>query len=171
MDAAVPSATPVSSAEAAVRLALAFVVGACVGVERQWHHKNAGLRTHTLVAVGAAGFTIVSVLGLGPTTSPMLIAAGVVTGIGFIGAGVIMQDGTAVRGLNTAATLWTTASMGLAAGGGYYALTVMIFVAVVTVQLPLQLAERWIDSAAARRHVVCPDSTQELHASSTGHET
>ncbi|TMA48759.1 MAG: hypothetical protein E6J76_14165, partial [Deltaproteobacteria bacterium] len=63
----------------AVRLSLAFVLGALAGVERQWHHKNAGLRTHTLVAVGAAAFTIVSSLGLGPTNSPMVIAAGVVT--------------------------------------------------------------------------------------------
>ena len=132
-------------AEVAIRLALAFVVGACVGVERQWHHKNAGVRTHTLVAIGAAGFTIVSTLGLGPTNSPMLIAAGVVTGIGFIAGGVIMHDGHAVHGLNTAATLWATASMGLAAGGGYYTVTVMVFVAVLLVQFPLQLVELWVD--------------------------
>jgi putative Mg2+ transporter-C (MgtC) family protein len=124
---------------------LAFVVGACAGVERQWHHKNAGLRTHTLVAVGAAAFTIVSAVGLGPTSNPMLIAAGVVTGIGFIGGGVIMHQGPTVQGINTAATLWTTASMGLAAGAGYYALTAMIFVAVLVVQFPLQWLEHWID--------------------------
>src|SRR5262245_51193109 len=91
------SGPPLQPAEAAIRLALAFVVGACAGVERQWRHKNAGLRTHTLVAVGAAAFTIVSALGLGPTSSPMLIAAAVVTGIGFIGGGVIMHDGHAVQ--------------------------------------------------------------------------
>jgi uncharacterized membrane protein YhiD involved in acid resistance len=142
---------PQLPAEVAIRLVLAFVVGACVGVERQWNHKNAGLRTHTLVAVGAAAFTIVSALGLGPTTSPMLVAAGVVTGIGFIGGGVIMHDGHGVHGLNTAATLWTTASMGLAAGGGYYIVTGMIFVAVLMVQCPLVLVEQWIDRASDRR--------------------
>ena len=133
------------SAEVAGRLFLAFVLGALAGVERQWHHKNAGLRTHTLVAVGAAAFTMVSSLGLGPTNNPMLIAAGVVTGIGFIGGGVIMHQGPTVQGINTAATLWTTASMGLAAGAGYYGLTAMIFVAIVVVQFPLQWVEHWID--------------------------
>src|SRR5213593_2480557 len=129
----------------AARLSLAFVLGALAGVERQWHHKNAGLRTHTLVAVGAAAFTIVSALGLGPTNSPMVIAAAVVTGIGFIGGGVIMHQGQMVQGINTAATLWITASLGLAAGAGYYALTLMVFATVVLVQLPLQWIERQID--------------------------
>ena len=140
-----PDATMLSTAEVALRLSLAFVLGALVGVERQWHHKNAGLRTHTLVAVGAAAFTIVSSLGLGATNSPMMIAAGVVTGIGFIGGGVIMHQGPTVQGINTAATLWTTASVGLAAGAGYYALMAMVFAAVLVVQFPLQWVERWID--------------------------
>jgi putative Mg2+ transporter-C (MgtC) family protein len=131
--------------EVAARLLLAFAVGALAGVERQWHHKSAGLRTHTLVAVGAAAFTMVSSLGLGPTNNPMLIAAGVVTGIGFIGGGVIMHQGPTVQGINTAGTLWTTASMGLAAGAGYYALTAMVFVAVLVVQFPLRWVEHWID--------------------------
>jgi putative Mg2+ transporter-C (MgtC) family protein len=133
------------TATVATRILVAFVLGALAGVERQWHHKNAGLRTHTLVAVGAAAFTIISSLGLGPTNSPMMIAAGVVTGIGFIGGGVIMHQGHAVQGINTAATLWTTAAMGLAAGAGHLRLTAMIFVALVTVQFPLQWVERWID--------------------------
>jgi putative Mg2+ transporter-C (MgtC) family protein len=124
---------------------LAFVLGALAGVERQCHHKNAGLRTHTLVAVGAAAFTMVSSLGLGPTNNPMLIAAGVVTGIGFIGGGVIMHQGPTVQGINTTATLWTTASMGLAAGAGYYRLTAMVFVALLVVQFPLQWIEHRID--------------------------
>ena len=140
-----PDATMLSTAEVALRLSLAFVLGALVGVERQWHHKNAGLRTHTLVAVGAAAFTIVSSLGLGATNSPMMIAAGVVTGIGFIGGGVIMHQGPTVQGINTAATLWTTASVGLAAGAGYYALMAMVFAAVLVVQFPLQWVEHWID--------------------------
>jgi len=138
-------ATNLSMTEVAVRLLLAFVMGGLVGVERQWHHKNAGLRAHTLVAVGAAAFTIVSTLGLGPTNNPMVIAAGVVTGIGFIGGGVILHQGPTVQGVNTASTLWATASLGLAAGAGYYALTAMVFMAVLAVQFPLQWMERWID--------------------------
>ncbi len=133
------------AADVVLRIAIAFVLGALAGVERQWHHKNAGIRTHTLVAVGAAAFTIVSSLGLGPTNNPMIIAAGVVTGIGFIGGGVIMHEGAVVQGINTAATLWATASIGLSAGAGYYTVTAIVFVALVLVQFPLQVVERWLD--------------------------
>ncbi len=132
-----------------LRLAAAFVLGALAGVERQWNHKHAGLRTHTLVAVGAAAFTIVSFLGLGPTNNPMVIAAGVVTGIGFIGGGVIMHRGPTVQGINTAATLWTTASIGLAAGAGYYTVMIAVFAALLLVQFPLAAVERWIDRRSA----------------------
>lgn len=142
--------TPPSAGEIAFRIVAAFVLGALAGVERQWHHKHAGLRTHTLVAVGAAAFTIASTLGLGPTTSPMMIAAGVVTGIGFIGGGVIMHQGPTVQGINTAATLWKTASIGLAAGGGFYALMLIVFVILLVVQFPLQRVEEWIDRRTGR---------------------
>jgi putative Mg2+ transporter-C (MgtC) family protein len=145
MDELAQLAGTLPTAEIALRLGLAAVLGACAGVERQWHHKNAGLRTHTLVAVGAAAFTVASFLGLGIGNNPMVIAAGVVTGIGFIGGGVIMHRGPTVQGINTAATLWTTASIGLAAGAGYYALTLMVFAVLLVVQFPLQRVEEWID--------------------------
>jgi len=79
-----------------------------------------------------------------------VIAAGVVTGIGFIGGGVIMHQGAAVQGINTAATLWATASIGLAAGAGYHALMLLVFAALVVVQFPLAWVERWIDRRAGR---------------------
>lgn len=129
----------------ALRLVVAFAFGAVVGIERQWHHKNAGIRTHALVAVGAAAFGLLSLLGFGATNNPMLIAAGVVTGIGFIGGGVIMRRGATVQGINTAATLWATASMGLALGGGYYALASLAFVAVLASQFPLRWADHWME--------------------------
>ena len=129
----------------AARLGLAAGFGALVGIERQWHHKNAGLRTHALVALGAAAFGLISLLGFGPTNNPMLIAGGVVTGIGFIGGGVIMHRGAAVQGINTAATLWATASVGLALGGGYYVLGSLIFLAVLVVQIGLSWVESQID--------------------------
>jgi putative Mg2+ transporter-C (MgtC) family protein len=134
-----------STAEVAVRLVLAAVLGCFAGLERQWQHKSAGLRTHTLVALGAAGFTIVSMLGLGPTNNPMLIAGAVVSGIGFVGGGVIMHRGETVQGINTAATLWATASIGLSAGAGYYALTGMIFALVLFVQFPIRWLEEWLE--------------------------
>jgi putative Mg2+ transporter-C (MgtC) family protein len=104
----------------AYRLAFAFVFGAAVGAERQWHQKMAGLRTNVLVALGAAsfvGFSDLAAKGVDPTR----IAAQVVSGIGFLGAGVIMRDGFNVHGLNTAATLWCSAALGCLAGAGYLA--------------------------------------------------
>jgi putative Mg2+ transporter-C (MgtC) family protein len=135
--------------ELVLRVVAAFVLGALAGIERQWHHKNAGVRTHTLVAVGAATFTLVSVALAAPSNS-MVIAAGVVTGIGFIGGGVIMHQGATVQGINTAATLWTTASIGLAAGAGYYELMLLVFAVLIVVQFPLAWVERGIDRHAAR---------------------
>jgi len=135
--------------ELVLRVVAALVLGALAGIERQWHHKNAGVRTHTLVAVGAATFTLVSVALAAPSNS-MVIAAGVVTGIGFIGGGVIMHQGATVQGINTAATLWTTASIGLAAGAGYYELMLLVFAVLIVVQFPLAWVERWIDNHAER---------------------
>ena len=131
--------------EVVVRLALAVVFGALIGVERQWHHKAAGVKTHTLVCLGAAGFGLVSVLGLGPNSSPTQLAVGVVTGIGFIGGGVIMHRGQGIQGINTAATLWATASLGLSAGGGYYRLSVWLFLAILVVQFAVRWLDHWID--------------------------
>src|SRR5204863_2093984 len=103
---AATSLNMISTLELIVRLALATVFGMLVGVERQWHHKNAGIKTNTLVSVGAAAFALISHRGFGETNNPAAVAAGVVTGIGFIGAGVIMRRGGSVQGINTAATLW-----------------------------------------------------------------
>jgi len=106
--------------EILLRLALALVFGGVIGAERQWHQKMAGMRTNTLVALGAAGFTLLSVL-TSPADGPMdpRIAAQIVTGIGFLGAGVILREGFNVHGLNTAATLWCAAMVGAFCGAGY----------------------------------------------------
>ena len=117
--------------EVFARLAVALVAGAAIGLERQWHQKMAGLRTNSLVALGSAGFVAFSsVVGQG---DPTRVAAQVVSGIGFLGAGVILREGINVRGLNTAATLWCSAMVGTFAGGGYYALAfAAAFLVVVT---------------------------------------
>ncbi len=105
-------------------LALAFVLSSLIGLEREWRQKSAGLRTHTLVGVGAALFLIVSKYGfsdvLGPRVvlDPSRVAAQIVTGIGFIGGGLIFVRGDAVRGLTTAAIVWVTAAIGMACGAG-----------------------------------------------------
>lgn len=100
------------------RLGTALVLGSIIGFERQWHQKMAGLRTNALVSVGAAGFVSFSALVI--PEDPTRVAAQVVSGIGFLGAGVILREGINVHGLNTAATLWCSAMVGTFAGGGYY---------------------------------------------------
>jgi putative Mg2+ transporter-C (MgtC) family protein len=127
------------------RLVLALVYGVVIGIERQYHHKNAGLKTNTLVAVGAAAFAILSYRGIGPSNNPIAIAAGVVSGIGFIGAGVIMRRGGSVQGINSAATLWAAAAMGLAIGGGYRGLGTLITAVIVICQLSLKWVANVVD--------------------------
>src|ERR1700729_1978160 len=97
------------------RLLAALVLGACVGAERQWRQRAAGLRTNTLVCFGAAAFVDLG-LTIAPGTTQVI--AYVVSGVGFLGAGAIMKDGGNVRGLNTAATLWCSAAVGAYAGAG-----------------------------------------------------
>src|SRR2546428_13457616 len=123
-----------SDIELGVRLALSLLFGTVVGIGRQWHHKNAGIKTNTLVAVGSTSFALVSQHGFGPNSNPAQIAAGVVTGIGFIGAGVIMRRGGSVQGINSAATLWATASMGLAIGLGNFYLVYLVLAGILAGQ-------------------------------------
>jgi putative Mg2+ transporter-C (MgtC) family protein len=146
--------------ELLARLLLSLAFGLIVGVERQWHHKNAGIKTNTLVAVGSTAFALISERGFGPTNNPAAVAAGVVTGIGFIGAGVILRRGGSVQGINSAATLWATASMGLAIGQGYYTLAPMILGAILIIQLPLRWITNFIDK---RSGLVSPFITYHLN--------
>jgi putative Mg2+ transporter-C (MgtC) family protein len=116
------------------RVALAAALGAVLGLERELREREAGLRTHLLVSVGSALFTIVSAYGFREflasganvvRADPTRIAAQIVTGIGFLGAGAIIRQGLAVRGLTTAATLWVVAAIGMASGAGYYSAAVI----------------------------------------------
>jgi len=115
--------------EIALRLFLAFLAGAVIGAERKVRHKPAGLRTHALVGLGAALFTIVSVYGFlefsGPpyfrtNMDPARIAAQIVVGVGFIGGGLIFREDNKVSGLTTAASIWLTAGLGTGIGAGMY---------------------------------------------------
>lgn len=106
--------------EFTIRLILAFTLGAAIGIERQWRQKSAGLRTNTLVSVGSAAFILLSVSLTGASGDPSRVASQIVTGIGFLGAGVIMKDGMSVSGLNTAATIWCSAAVGSLCGVGLY---------------------------------------------------
>lgn len=104
--------------EFSLRLGCALLCGIAIGVERQWRQRTAGLRTYTLVAMGSALFVIMGCLV--PDTSATRIASYVVSGVGFLGAGVIMRSGLNVRGLNTAATIWCSSAVGTLAGFGFF---------------------------------------------------
>ena len=112
-------------------LALAILLCSLIGLEREWRHKQTGLRTHTLVGVAAALFVIVSkygfndVLGGNVVVDPSRVAAQIVSGIGFIGGGLIFVRGDAVRGLTTAAIIWMTTAVGMACGAGLTAVAVL----------------------------------------------
>ncbi len=131
----------------AARLIVAAALGGLIGAEREIHGHPAGIRTHMLVALGAALFTVMSIhgFGQGPGSGidPTRIAAQIVTGIGFLGAGAILKDGVVIRGLTTAASLWATAAVGLATGAGEYVIA-GVSTAVILVSLwPINaLAER-----------------------------
>ncbi|MGJ1225873.1 MgtC/SapB family protein [Sphingobacterium siyangense] len=119
--------------EFAIRLFAALLLGAAVGVERQWRQKNAGLRTNTLVSLGAAAFVLLSIEIGGDATGR--IASYVVSGIGFLGAGVIMKDGLNVHGLNTAATIWCSAAVGALSGLGLHAQACVVALAIILTHL------------------------------------
>ncbi len=138
----------ITFAEELLRIALAAGLGAAVGLEREISEHEAGLRTHMLVAVGSALFTLVSAYGFGEffaqgtpfvPVDPTRIAAQIVTGIGFLGAGAIIRQGMNVRGLTTAATLWAVAAIGLAAGAGYYGGAVATTIVVILALWPLRI--------------------------------
>jgi putative Mg2+ transporter-C (MgtC) family protein len=127
-----------------LRLATGTACGALIGVERQWRARMAGLRTNALVATGATLFVLYSV-AVGDSSSPTRVASYVVSGIGFLGGGVILRDGASVRGLNTAATLWCSAATGVMAASGHLAFAWVGALAVLTVHLTLRPAGRLID--------------------------
>jgi putative Mg2+ transporter-C (MgtC) family protein len=137
--------------EALLRLALAALFGGVIGIEREFREREAGLRTHMLVSVGSALFTITSAYGFRDflvqggavvRADPSRVAAQIVTGIGFLGAGAIIRQGLAVRGLTTAATLWVCAAIGLAAGTGYYSAALMTTLVAVFLLWPMRIVAR-----------------------------
>jgi putative Mg2+ transporter-C (MgtC) family protein len=134
--------------EIVLRVVLAGVFGGAIGAEREIREREAGLRTHMLVSIGAALFTLVSAYGFsdfrfsnasGITYDPTRIAAQVVTGIGFLGAGAIIRQGLSVRGLTTAASLWVVAAIGIATGAGYYSAALITTVVVLVSLWPLRI--------------------------------
>ncbi len=129
-----------------IRLLVAMVAGIVIGLERQFHHKNAGTRTNALVAMGSAIFVMISLqITADKGGDATRIIGQIVTGIGFLGAGVILHQGINIQGLTTAATIWCSSGIGCLAAAGYYAEVAVCVVAVVFVNVLLRLLDEWIE--------------------------
>jgi putative Mg2+ transporter-C (MgtC) family protein len=142
---------------------VAFLLGLAIGFERQWRQRTAGLRTNVLVAVGAAAFSDLGMRLYGNDGATRIVAY-VVSGIGFLGAGVIVKDGTNIRGLNTAATLWCSGAVGAFTGSGLFAEATALTLAILSGNTLLRPLVNWINrspitatmtEAEYRVHVVC----------------
>jgi len=131
-----------------VRLFLAAGLGAAIGVEREMRQKAAGLRTNMLIALGSAVFTVVSLEIARTGGTPDRIAAQIVTGIGFLGAGSILRSGKSIHGMTTAATIWVNASVGMAAGAGFYTVAIAGTIITLIVLALLPYLEQRLDRFA-----------------------
>jgi putative Mg2+ transporter-C (MgtC) family protein len=153
-----PELTLETQIDLAIRLTVGLVLGAIIGFERELHRQPAGFRTHSLVALGAALFTVVSAFGFtGDLVDPTRIAAQIVSGIGFIGAGTILQHRGHIRGLTTAASLWAVAAIGTAAGAGLY---VVAIVGTLLILIVLAILDRV--ETMARHHLRLPPEGFDL---------
>src|SRR5271169_5058141 len=128
----------ISTIHFALRLSLAIAMGATVGLERQWRQRTAGARTNALVSAGAAAFVMSGLLLDNDPSARGRIVSYVVSGVGFLGAGVIFKDGANVRGLNTAATIWCSAAIGALCGLGALNLALVLAVAVLLANMGLR---------------------------------
>lgn len=134
----------IDALELSLRIAAGVGLGAAIGIERQWRSKMAGLRTNALVSLGSALFVVMGAYAFG-SGDPTRVAAQVASGIGFLGAGVIIKQGVSISGLNTAATLWASAAIGSLAGGGMFAAAAGGTVAVIAANVLLRPLSRALD--------------------------
>lgn len=141
----------------ALALLTAFVLGGLIGLERQWRQRTAGLRTNVLVSVGAAAFVDLGMRVAGADGSVRVISY-VVSGIGFLGAGVIMKEGAQVRGINTAATLWASAAVGAFAGSGEYGEATLVALFVLAGNTALRPLANYIN-----RRPISPNTTEAVY--------
>lgn len=122
-----------------LRMLLALGLGFAIGFERKMRYKEAGIRTHTIVCVGSCLYTIVSIFGFGKNGDPARVAAQIVSGIGFIGAGMIFNHKQVVHGLTTAAGIWATGAIGMAVGAGLWIVSIVASVLVILIQFVMHL--------------------------------
>jgi putative Mg2+ transporter-C (MgtC) family protein len=136
--------------ELVIRLGSALVFGSVIGAERQWRQRTAGLRTYSLVSVGAALFVLLAPL-TGVQEESTRVAAQVISGVGFLGAGVLMRTGLSVHGLNTASTIWCSAAIGVLSGSGFFAAALLGTTFVLIINIFLRPLADWI----GRHQLVC----------------
>jgi len=144
-----------------LKILLAAMLGGIVGLERELSHKEAGLRTNILIAIGSTLITILSfkIAAISPTADPARLTAQIVSGIGFLGAGAIIQARFAVHGLTTAATIWTVAAIGIAVGSGFYLLAFVVAILVVIVLTVFKLLLAFLEKH--KRNFVYLITTEE----------
>jgi len=135
-----------TSTEFTIRLLSAAVAGLVIGFERQWNNRSAGIRTTTLVAIGAALFVLLSINITEDRGDVTRIIGQVVTGIGFLGAGIIFKEGLNVRGLTTAATVWCSAAIGCLSAAGYYTEALIGTFTIMLVNLLLKPLHKWLSN-------------------------
>ncbi len=129
-----------------IRILLAVSAGMLIGFERQWHHKSEGLRTNTLVTIGAA-FYVLLALKISPENGDITRITGqVVTGVGFLGAGIIFREGTNIHGLTTATTVWCSAAIGCMAGAGYIIETFAATFTIIFINTLLMYLDTWLNN-------------------------
>ncbi len=140
------------------KLLLALLIGGLFGAEREYHDKVAGFRTLSFICVGATLFTIFSIRMGRADNNTVRIAAQIVSGVGFLGAGVVMRDGGRITGVTTAAMIWLVAALGMGVGGGYYLFSLLATGVMLFVQMVFPTFERWVDRLRDARtyEVTCP---------------
>jgi putative Mg2+ transporter-C (MgtC) family protein len=134
----------IDTMEFGIRICCALVCGLAIGFERQWHHKAAGLRTNTLVAVGSALFVCLSFQLIETQGDITRVIGQVVTGVGFLGAGIIYKEGLNVHGLTTAATIWCSSAIGCIAAAGYYRETFLAAAIILFINALLLPMDNWL---------------------------
>lgn len=151
----------ISWLDSSLRILLSLALGGLIGLEREWHNHAAGLRTHILVCVGATIIMLLSIYGFGDFADaynvrmdPARLAAQVVSGIGFLGAGAIIRNGMSITGLTTAASIWVVAAIGLCVGAGFFYEAVLATALVILILLVLNRFEKSFHSKRSRNEVI-----------------
>lgn len=172
----IPDVTPLtlSPMDILMRMLCAMIVGTVIGIEREYTHRPAGLRTHILVTLGACVVMITGQLiftqyrPFGSTADPARLAAQVISGVGFLGAGTIMREGVNVKGLTTAASLWAVACLGIAAGGGYYEVALLGMVLMFITLTLLEVFQNLLLKGTKRHNkdyiILCDDISSAMNA-------